>query len=90
MIRRIVGVVLLFCLSVIPAAAKETVGVYPYAIPICAVIINEMTEGKVNLDQAREISLAIARAANRHFGRVTCGDMWLYMAIVYSGKRLQG
>jgi hypothetical protein len=83
MIRRIVGVVVLSCLYVFPAAANETVGVYPYAISICAVIINEMTEGKVNLDQAREMSLAIARAANRHFGRVTCGDMWLYMAIVY-------
>jgi hypothetical protein len=83
MIRRIVGVVLFFCLYCCPAAASETAGVYPYAISICAVIINELTEGKVDLDQAREMSLAIARAANRHFGRVTCGDMWLYMAIVH-------
>ena len=46
-------------------------------------IINELTEGKIGVSKGREISLAIANAANRHFGRVTCGDMWLYMAIAY-------
>ena len=83
MIRRIVGVVVFFCLFVYPAAASDASRVYPYAIPIFAVIINEMSDGKVNLDQARDMALAIARAGNGHFGRVTCGDMWLYMAIVY-------
>ncbi len=53
------------------------------ALTICSVIINEMTEGKVSNDRAREISLAIAQAGNKYFGRVTCGDMWLYMAIVH-------
>jgi hypothetical protein len=57
--------------------------VHHNAMSICALIINEMTEGKVGVTRAREISLAIAHAANRHFGRVTCGDMWLYMAIAY-------
>jgi soluble lytic murein transglycosylase-like protein len=42
-----------------------------------------MSEGKVNLDRARDMALAIARAGNGHFGKVTCEDMWLYMAIVY-------
>jgi hypothetical protein len=83
MIRRIVGVGVFYCLLVCPVGATDTSKVYPYAIPICAVIINEMTEGKVNLDQAREMALAIARAGNGHFGRVTCRDMWLYMAIVH-------
>lgn len=83
MIRRIIGGVVFFCLLVCPAAAREASHVYPYAIPICAVIINEMSDGKVNLDQARDMALAIARAGNGHFGKVTSGDMWLYMAIVY-------
>jgi hypothetical protein len=82
MIRGIMGAVLCLCVLAGPAVAGDPVPVYPYAIPICSVIINELTEGKVGLDQARETSLAIARAANTHFGRVTCGDMWLYMAIV--------
>jgi hypothetical protein len=46
-------------------------------------IINELTEGRVDLKQGKELSLAIARAGNKHFGRITCGDMWLLMAIVY-------
>jgi len=50
---------------------------------VCGIIINEMTEGRVNHKHARQMALAIAEAGNRHFGRVTCGDMWLYMAIVY-------
>lgn len=83
MIRRIAGVVL--CLFFCGAHADVALSgaVYPYAIPICAVIINEMSDGKVSLKDAREVALAIARAGNKHFGRVTCGDMWLYMAIVY-------
>ena len=82
MIRRIVGLVVLFCVFVCPVSAADTQGVYPYAISICAVIINEMSHGKVTLDRSREMALAIARAGNGHFGRVTCGDMWLYLAIV--------
>jgi hypothetical protein len=60
------------------------------AVGICSVIITEMTEGRVKTPEAKEIALAIARAGNKHFGRVTCGDMWLYMAIVYveSGFRI--
>jgi len=50
---------------------------------ICATIINELTEGRISVTEAKQISLAIAEAGNRHFGRVTCGDMWLYMAIAY-------
>ncbi|MEW6348647.1 MAG: lytic transglycosylase domain-containing protein [Thermodesulfobacteriota bacterium] len=60
------------------------------ALVICSMIITEMTEGRVKPTEAERISLAIANAGNRHFGRVTCGDMWLYMAIVYveSGFRI--
>jgi len=50
---------------------------------VCGIIINEMTEGRVNHQHARQMALAIAEAGNKHFGRVTCGDMWLFMAIVY-------
>lgn len=57
--------------------------VHHNSMSICALIINELTEGKIGVSKGREISLAIANAANRHFGRVTCGDMWLYMAIVH-------
>jgi soluble lytic murein transglycosylase-like protein len=42
-----------------------------------------MTEGRVAPQQAGVISAAIARAVHNHFGRVTCGDMWLYMAIAF-------
>jgi len=57
--------------------------VHPNGIDICSQIIREMTDGKISTQRAREISLAIGNAGNRHFGKVTCGDMWLYMAIVY-------
>lgn len=57
--------------------------VHTNGLTICSVIINEMTNGQIALDEAREISEAIANAANKHFGRVTCGEMWLYMAIAY-------
>jgi hypothetical protein len=57
--------------------------VHSDAMTICSIIINEMTEGKISGDKAKEISMAIALAGNKHFGRVTCGDMWLYMAIVH-------
>lgn len=64
-----------------PARAMPTV--HHNSMSVCALIITEMTEGKVGVTRAREIALAIAHAANKHFGRVTCGDMWLYMAIAY-------
>jgi hypothetical protein len=83
MIWRISGVVLFLSFCAGHAAVAQSRTVYPYAIPICAVIINEMSEGRVSLKDAREVALAIAHAGNEHFGRVTCGDMWLYMAIVY-------
>lgn len=57
--------------------------VHRHGMTICSVIIKEMTEGRVPFDRAAEISQAIAHAGNKHFGRVTCGDMWLYMAIAY-------
>ena len=57
--------------------------VHRYGLTICSVIILEMSEGKVSAEKASEISQAIALAANKHFGRVTCGEMWLYMAIAY-------
>lgn len=78
---RVWGAGLLICLLSVCAFAHERVS--PYAIPICAAIIHEMTEGKVTLDKSTEIAQAIAEAGNNHFERVTCGDMWLYMAIVY-------
>lgn len=83
MIRGLVPIVLvvLMQLATVPASGAPTV--HRNAISICSVIISEMTEGKISRAKAREISLAIANAGNKHFGRVTCGDMWLYMAIVY-------
>ncbi len=57
--------------------------VHKNSISICAVIINELTEGKIAFEDARQISLAIANAGNKNFGKITCGDMWLYMAIVH-------
>src|SRR4030042_2356277 len=57
--------------------------VHRYGLTICSVIILEMSEGKVSAENASELSQAIALAANKHFGRVTCGEMWLYMAIAY-------
>lgn len=75
-----IGVLLLVLL---PALCKADDRVHTNGISICSVIISEMTEGKVALKQAREIATAIASAGNRHFDKVTCGDMWLYMAIVF-------
>ncbi len=57
--------------------------VHKHGLEICSTIVQELTEGKVSDDEAREIALAIATAGNKHFGRTTCGDMWLYMAIAY-------
>jgi hypothetical protein len=83
MVRWIIAGVVL-SLSVGIGTNVNAVGRYdPDAIPICSLIITEMTEGKIGLKKAKEISNVIAEAGNRHFGRVTCGDMWLFMAIVY-------
>ncbi len=73
--------VLLFLFIADNGLAAERV--HRHGLTICSVIIREMTEGKVSEDRAAEISQAIARAGNKHFGRVTCGEMWLFMAIAY-------
>ena len=81
--RGIMPVVLLSLLCVCSTCAMAAGVVHSDAITICSIIINEMTEGKISGDRAKEISMAIAEAGNKHFGRVTCGDMWLYMAIAH-------
>ena len=53
------------------------------ALDLCSTILTEMTEGRVKSREAKEICLAIANAGNKNFGRITCGDMWLYMAIAH-------
>lgn len=68
---------------VFPIVANADGKVHANGIAICSVIINEMTEGRVGLKQAKAVATAIANAGNKYFGRVTCGDMWLYMAIVF-------
>ena len=83
MIRRIMPLLVLSLVYPISTDVMAAERVHPHAMTICSIIINEMTEGKVSQENARQISLAIAQAGNRHFGRVTCGDMWLYMAMVY-------
>lgn len=81
------GPVLFACALLIPclvnSADAASTRVHKDGLNICAMIINELTEGRVDLKQGKELSLAIARAGNKHFGRITCGDMWLLMAIVY-------
>jgi hypothetical protein len=81
--RGIIPGVVLSLLCVFYTSAMAAGVVHPEAMTICSIIINEMTEGKISSDRAKEISLAIARAGNKNFGRVTCGDMWLYMAIAH-------
>jgi hypothetical protein len=75
--------VFLLVVHVASAPASDAATVHQNAMSICAIIINELTEGRTSVTEARRISLAIAEAGNRHFGRTTCGDMWLYMAIAY-------
>jgi len=83
MIGRVAApLVLVFALLAGPGVSHSW-QVHNNGLTICSVIINEMTSGQIGLEEAREISEAIANAANRHFGRVTCGEMWLYMAIAY-------
>ena len=76
----LIGTMLLF---VFPVFCNGEAKVQTNGIAICSVIINEMSEGKVSLKQAKEIATAIANASNKYFGRVTCGDMWLFMSIVF-------
>jgi hypothetical protein len=83
MVKGIIAAALLLSVAAVPRHVCANDEANPYAIPICAAIINEMTEGRINLSKAKEISLAIAHAGNKNFGKVTCGDMWLYMAIVH-------
>lgn len=81
--RRIFFMAAVFLVSISTLQAAYAARVHRHGMKICALIINEMTEGRVSSERAKQISLAIARAGNKHFGRVTCGDMWLYLAIVY-------
>lgn len=83
MIRRLMPLFVVLLVCPIPTGVLGAERVHPHAMTICSIIINEMTEGKISQEKARQISLAIAQAGNKHFGRVTCGDMWLYMAMVY-------
>ena len=76
----LIGTMLLFAF---PVFCNGEAKVQTNGIAICSVIINEMSEGKVSLKQAKEIATAIANASNKYFGRVTCGDMWLFMSIVF-------
>ncbi|MCL5125681.1 MAG: lytic transglycosylase domain-containing protein [Deltaproteobacteria bacterium] len=75
-----IGAILLF---VFPAFCNCEARVQPNSIEICSVIINELSEGKISFKQAKEIAMAIANAGNKNFGKITCGDMWLFMSIVY-------
>jgi len=71
------------CLFVATDSASAPPRYNPDALHICAQIISELTEGRLTTKDGEDISRAIAEAANKHFGSVTAGDMWLYMAIVY-------
>ncbi|MBI5249251.1 MAG: lytic transglycosylase domain-containing protein [Desulfomonile tiedjei] len=82
MVRGIIPICIMLSF-IMPAALAAGQVVHPNGIDICSQIIQEMTDGRIGIQKAREISLAIGNAGNRHFGKVTCGDMWLYMAIVY-------
>jgi hypothetical protein len=83
LIRRTILPVLILVLLFLPFNTWARPKVHRHGITICSLIIWELTEGKISKKEAREISLAIARAGNKHFGKTTCGDMWLYMAIAY-------
>lgn len=78
-IAPVLALLLLLCVANASCQEREQ----PNALDICSVIINEMTEGRLSLRQSYETASAIAHAGNKYFNRVTCGDMWLYMAIVY-------
>ncbi len=82
MIRGVI-LTLVLCLLSAVFSANASARYNPDALPICAQIISELTEGRLTLKEAEDISRIIAEAANKHFGSVTAGDMWLYMAIAY-------
>jgi len=82
-VGRVLSALIVCAVLILPQEAWTSDRVHRHSITICSLIISEMTEGRVSVAKARDISLAIAHAGNLHFGRVTCGDMWLYMAIVY-------
>lgn len=83
MIGRVVAPILIVLLLSFAAHASGVNKVHRQGLTICSLIIVELTDGKLSPGKAGEISLAIARAGNKHFGRVTCGEMWLYMAIAF-------
>ncbi len=83
MTRSIIPFILLSVLLAIPDTAAGSRRVHRDGLTICAMIIKELTAGRVDLETGQTLSLAIARAGNKHFGRVTCGDMWLYMALAH-------
>lgn len=72
---------LLLFLNVAHVSAQEKA--QPNALAICSVIIHEMSEGKLSLRQSYDTASAIANAGNKYFEKITCGDMWLLMAIVH-------
>ncbi|MFH0821736.1 MAG: transglycosylase SLT domain-containing protein [Pseudomonadota bacterium] len=71
------------CALVLVSVPQDTCAdkVHRHGLTICSIIIVEFTNGRVPFEAAKEMSKAIALAGNRHFGKVTCGDMWLYLAI---------
>ncbi len=85
--QKVRGVVWVVCILVLLCGgigtSHSSTRVHKDGLTICAIIINELTKGRVDLNRGKELSLAIANAGNKHFGKVTCGDMWLLMAIVY-------
>ena len=83
MLRGIVALIMALLVNVTCMPVAKAATVHHNAMSICAIIINELSEGRISIAKAKRISLAIARAGNKHFGRTTCGDMWLYMAIAY-------
>ncbi len=91
MIRGLIHTLLVCFFLGLPMEGACASRVQKNALGICSAIIMEMTEGRVKAAEADEICLAIANAGNKHFGRVTCGDMWLYMAIAHveSGFRVR-
>ncbi len=91
MVGRAIAILVVTIFLAFPGQAPGSVRVHRDGIDICAIIIKEMTNGRVGIEQGRRLSLAIANAGNKHFGRVTCADMWLYMAIAHieSGFRVK-
>ncbi|MGC8602238.1 MAG: lytic transglycosylase domain-containing protein [Desulfomonilaceae bacterium] len=83
MTRVVVPIIGTIFLIMFPIVCKSAAKVQTNGIAICSVIIYEMTEGKVSLKSAKEMATAIANAGNKHFGKITVGDMWLFMSIVF-------